>query len=50
MSDRDRFIGAWRLAWMEEPGPDGQIVRTYGPEGLADVHARWPHGGADSVP
>ena len=27
MSDRDRFIGAWRLAWMEEPGPDGQIIR-----------------------
>ena len=30
MSDRDRFIGAWRLAWMEEPGPDGRSfdVRT----------------------
>ena len=27
MSDRDRFVGAWRLAWMEEPGPDGQIIR-----------------------
>jgi hypothetical protein len=26
-SDRERFIGAWRLAWMEEPGPDGQIIR-----------------------
>jgi hypothetical protein len=27
MSDRDRFVGAWRLAWMEEPGPDGSLVR-----------------------
>ena len=26
-SDRDRFVGAWRLAWMEEPGPDGSITR-----------------------
>ncbi len=25
--DRDRFVGAWRLAWMEEPGPDGTITR-----------------------
>ena len=27
-SDRERFIGAWKLAWMEEPGPDGRLVRT----------------------
>ena len=26
-NDRDRFVGAWRLAWMEEPGPDGQLIR-----------------------
>ena len=26
-SDRERFVGAWRLAWMEEPGPDGAITR-----------------------
>ncbi|HET6900137.1 MAG TPA: lipocalin-like domain-containing protein [Vicinamibacteria bacterium] len=25
---RDRFIGAWRLAWLEEPGPDGRIHRA----------------------
>ena len=25
--DRERFVGAWRLAWMEEPGPDGEITR-----------------------
>lgn len=27
-NDRDRFIGAWRLAWMEEVGPDGKITRV----------------------
>jgi hypothetical protein len=27
-SDRDRFIGAWRLAWMEETSPDGRVSRT----------------------
>ena len=26
-SDRERFVGAWRLAWMEEPGLDGKIIR-----------------------
>jgi hypothetical protein len=26
-TDRDRFVGAWRLAWMEEPGPDGTLIR-----------------------
>ena len=26
-SDRERFVGAWRLAWMEEPGPDGALIR-----------------------
>ena len=25
--DRGRFVGAWRLAWMEEPGADGAITR-----------------------
>jgi hypothetical protein len=25
--DRGRFVGAWRLAWMEEPGPDGTMIR-----------------------
>lgn len=29
-SDRERFVGAWRLAWMEEPGPDGKITRITG--------------------
>jgi len=23
----DRFVGAWRLAWLEEPGADGSVHR-----------------------
>ena len=26
--DRERFVGAWRLAWLEEPGVDGKIHRS----------------------
>jgi len=26
-SAMEKFVGAWRLAWMEEPGPDGTITR-----------------------
>ena len=26
-SAREMFVGAWRMAWMEEPGPDGTITR-----------------------
>jgi Lipocalin-like domain len=25
---RDRFIGAWRLAWLEEEGADGKVHRV----------------------
>ena len=25
---RDRFTGAWRLAWLEEPGADGKVHRA----------------------
>jgi hypothetical protein len=25
---RDRFIGAWRLAWLEEEGADGKVHRA----------------------
>ena len=25
---RDRFVGAWRLAWLEEEGADGKIHRS----------------------
>jgi Lipocalin-like domain len=27
-SDRDRFVGAWRLAWLEESGTDGKVHRA----------------------
>ena len=27
-SAMEKFVGAWRLAWMEEPGPDGTITRV----------------------
>jgi hypothetical protein len=27
-SIRDRFVGAWRLAWLEQPGADGQMHRV----------------------
>ena len=26
--DRERFVGAWRIAWLEEPGPDGKVHRA----------------------
>jgi Lipocalin-like domain len=26
--DRDRFIGAWRLAWLEEEGADGNVHKA----------------------
>ena len=26
-SATEKFVGAWRMAWMEEPGPDGTITR-----------------------
>jgi hypothetical protein len=25
---RERFIGAWRLVWLEEPGADGTVHRA----------------------
>lgn len=27
-ADRDRFVGAWRLAWMEDVDADGTTTRT----------------------
>jgi hypothetical protein len=26
--DRDRFVGAWRLVWLEEPDADGNVHRA----------------------
>ncbi len=28
IGDRGRFVGAWRLLWLEEPGPDGKLHRA----------------------
>jgi hypothetical protein len=27
-SAKDQFVGAWRLAWLEQPGADGKLHRT----------------------
>ncbi len=27
-SARERFIGAWRLVWLEEPSPDGNVHKA----------------------
>ncbi len=42
--DRDRFAGAWRLAWLEQPGADGKPHRVdctgllvYTPDGHVSV-------------
>jgi hypothetical protein len=28
VQDRERFIGAWRLAWLEEEGTDGNVHKA----------------------
>ena len=33
-SAKVKLIGAWRLAWMEEPGPDGKLVRITDRKGM----------------
>jgi hypothetical protein len=52
---RDRFIGAWRLVWLEEPGPDGKVHKAdctgmfvFTREGRASVQVmhRSPRGAA----
>jgi hypothetical protein len=48
--DRERFVGAWRLAWMEEPRPDGTITRItdrkgtlmYTQDGRMSVQIQFP--------
>ena len=27
IQDKSQFVGAWRLAWLEEPGADGKLQR-----------------------
>jgi hypothetical protein len=51
---REMFVGAWRLAWMEEPGPDGTLTRItdrkgtlmYTREGRTSVQIQFPEGHA----
>ena len=33
-SAREKLVGAWRLAWMEEPGPDGKVTRITDRKGM----------------
>jgi hypothetical protein len=41
-SARERLIGAWYLAWMEEPGPDGKLTRITHRKGML-IYARDGH-------
>jgi hypothetical protein len=33
-SAKEKLIGAWRLAWMEEPGEDGKLARITDRKGM----------------
>jgi Lipocalin-like domain len=33
-SAMEKLVGAWRLAWMEEPGPDGKVTRITDRKGM----------------
>jgi hypothetical protein len=33
-SEREKFVGAWRLAWMEEQGADGKVTRISDRKGM----------------
>ena len=49
-SATEKFVGAWRMAWMEEPGPDGTITRItdrngtlmYTRDGRTSVQIQFP--------
>lgn len=56
-SIRDRFIGAWRLAWLEEQGADGRVHRAdctgllvYTRDGHMSVQVMYGNPGANSQP
>jgi hypothetical protein len=46
----EKLVGAWRMAWMEEPGPDGTITRItdrigtlmYTRDGRTSVQIQFP--------
>ncbi len=55
-SDRDRFVGAWRLVWLEEPGPDGSVHRAdstglfvFTRDGHASVQVMYRHAGGSNA-
>lgn len=31
---KEKLLGAWRLAWMEEPGPDGKLTQITNRKGM----------------
>jgi len=35
--DRERFVGAWRLAWLEEPAPDGSCTELTARDSLCSL-------------
>ena len=49
-SAKEKFVGAWRLAWMDEPGPDGTMTRItdrkgtlmYTRDGRTSVQIQFP--------
>jgi len=55
---RERFVGAWRLAWLEEPGADGRVRRAdctglfvFTGDGFASVQVMYRNpGGGDAGP
>jgi len=56
--DRERLVGAWRLAWLEEPGADGTVHRAdctgqfvFTRDGYASVQVMYRNpGGGDAGP
>jgi hypothetical protein len=54
---RERFVGAWRLAWLEEEGADGEIHRAdctgllvYTRDGHVPVQVMYRNRGQEPMP
>ncbi len=51
---QEQLVGAWRLAWLDQPGPDGSITRItdakgsliYTPDGVVSVQVMFAQGQA----
>jgi hypothetical protein len=41
-SEKEKLVGAWRLAWMEEPGADGKLTRITNRKGML-IYSRDGH-------